>query len=747
MRMRKINHISCKCGVYTPYHLTAGGGEKMILSFVKVLQQITSCGIDLIVQKDNVCQNMRCLKQLAFMLSVHDLKWERITFKKFSAINLKREKKLNKHYLIWIHMSNSLLPTADAFGIFNVYHCQFPFDGLETPQNIHSLERLAEYQSVYLNSHYTLEWYQKFLEREFFLSRMQKTNNNICCLPGLTHFTPPFDFESKVTNVIDSAQKRRGRNIILVGRFFAGIQSKCQLEAIEAFNRISKVRKDVKLYLVGFMATGQEKYVEKVKQLAKLNTNVILKIGASKKELELAQSDSSIVWSITGLGSSSAENPADAEHFGIGLLEAMVQGIIPIVINKGGPVEIVEGLSFKSTVSSLNELVDSTISVLDSDDETLQNMQKEVLHSAYAHRSEGGFEDNFATIFSILGMKLSSGKEKLWQKFVIQMKKTDLENCNSKLILPLKSKKVALYVDNRHDSSIRTNVYRLMKSLGPSWGLHIIHSTLNEHYLKSSLSGVENVQFQNMQNILSLPRTSHQNVLEGDNDNPFNPRNSGSLYNSMWKSSLFWKSLGDVEKVFSFQSDSWFLGDMKQSDEAYDYIGSPWCLEGNSGFLSIEDRPNHAWHMLHDTRRIDLKFRVGNGGISLRSFKAMTAVVEQHGENTTAQENEDVFFVSYLNEDGFQVAEKNEASRFGLECFCKDIPIHNEIIQLWFRLLENKKEDFSTRTLSNYVLFMHKPEIVFSQLADNYVRSLSPSIANEKIHEKMIDVFAEFFMQ
>ena len=94
----------------------------------------------------------------------------------------------------------------------------------------------------------------------------------------------------------------------------------------ERLNRISNIRKDVKLYLCGFMATGQKKYVEKVKQIAKINRNVILNIGASEKELDKAHRESIIVWSITGLGSSS-NHPADAEHFGIGLLEAMAEGL------------------------------------------------------------------------------------------------------------------------------------------------------------------------------------------------------------------------------------------------------------------------------------------------------------------------------------------------------------------------------------------------------------------------------------
>ena len=82
------------------------------------------------------------------------------------------------------------------------------------------------------------------------------------------------------------------------------------------------------------------------------------------------------------------------------------------------------------------------------------------------------------------------------------------------------------------------------------------------------------------------------------------------------------EDLGDVEKVFSFQSDSWFLGSMNinfESYQVYDYLGSSWCLEENSGFLKLEDRPKNAWNMLHETRQLDSTFRIGNGGISFRN--------------------------------------------------------------------------------------------------------------------------------
>ena len=102
-----------------------------------------------------------------------------------------------------------------------------------------------------------------------------------------------------------------------------------------------------------------------------------------------------------------------------------------------------------------------------------------------------------------------------------------------------------------------------------------------------------------------------------------------------------------------------------------------------------------------------------------------------------------------MHRERYRVAGKNVASRFGLECFCKDIPTHNDIIELWFWSLENmkKEKDYLFRRLSNYVLFMHKPELVYSQLAHRYLTSSSSlSVVDERVHERMMEVFVEHFM-
>ena len=80
----------------------------------------------------------------------------------------------------------------------------------------------------------------------------------------------------------------------------------------------------------------------------------------SGDELEDLYSCASIYWHATGLGESPLSTPSRFEHFGISVVEAMAAGVVPIVVEKGGPSEIVQpginGLHWEN----LNDLVDKT---------------------------------------------------------------------------------------------------------------------------------------------------------------------------------------------------------------------------------------------------------------------------------------------------------------------------------------------------------------------------------------------------
>ena len=128
--------------------------------------------------------------------------------------------------------------------------------------------RLSTYNIVYLNSRYTANWYRKFItsERRNFVQR----HGFAPTLPPVTHFPPPFE------PLETSKQKDfRSVRIVLIGRFFDGRQGKHHLDAIKAFEKFSsshsihKTRSDMSLTLVGNLATGQKKYLRKVRTAAK----------------------------------------------------------------------------------------------------------------------------------------------------------------------------------------------------------------------------------------------------------------------------------------------------------------------------------------------------------------------------------------------------------------------------------------------------------------------------------------------
>ena len=73
-------------------------------------------------------------------------------------------------------------------------------------------------------------------------------------------------------------------------------------------------------------------------------------------------SRSSVVWSLTG-GIGPNDNPADAEHFGIAVVEAMSVGNIPVLRARGGLQEIVAHNS-SHLCSSLEDFAQKTYQIL-----------------------------------------------------------------------------------------------------------------------------------------------------------------------------------------------------------------------------------------------------------------------------------------------------------------------------------------------------------------------------------------------
>jgi len=405
--------------VHTPYHLTPGGGERVVLTMVATLQHLMSAPVDLWVRPDNVCTNLQCLRKVTNVLDVQGFDFNRVRMRVVGRDgNLERD----QMYLLWVFMENGLMPTERGHGLLNVYHCQFPFDGVRDNHfSDDDWRRLQSYQLVYLNSRYTENHYRRFLGLEEAKAVANakgapdpKHAFRPKCLPKLTHFPPPVTLLDDEMRGREFHGPRRGLNIIIVGRIFDDLQGKKQLEAIRAFEKVRKRHHQAKLYVVGAAVTGHESYLGQVREAAERTPGVELVVNAKKTHMIDMMFDSLIVWSITGMGRPEMDNPGDAEHFGLALVEAMSTGLIPIVLGKGGPVEITEGTAGAQIVKDEKELAEKTIKIMNRNKDHLR-FRNAALERA---RHQLGFEDNFKALFAPNGVQPSNQYTEQWKNML-----------------------------------------------------------------------------------------------------------------------------------------------------------------------------------------------------------------------------------------------------------------------------------------------------------------------------------------
>lgn len=150
--------------------------------------------------------------------------------------------------------------------------------------------------------------------------------------------------------------------ILSVGRFFPHSHEKKLPEMIRAFAALSRDElAGWELHLAGGVADDalSQAYFRKVQALAK-DLPVVLHPNVDFAELRQLYGQATIYWHAAGFGENEAHHPERFEHFGIAPVEAMAAGCVPIVLDRGGPAEIVQhrrsGLHWKT----LQELKDWT---------------------------------------------------------------------------------------------------------------------------------------------------------------------------------------------------------------------------------------------------------------------------------------------------------------------------------------------------------------------------------------------------
>lgn len=338
-----------KAAIYSPYLDTLGGGEKYMMSIAEILSEgnsvevlidehLLSLGIDL---KDKLSKrfnlNLKTVNFIKAPVGKNSSSLERIFF-------------LKKYDVLFYLTDGSIFyPTS----MKNILHIQSPLPG-QPAKSWWGKIKLRGWDLIIYNSNFTKD----------------HSKENWPIQSEVIY--PPVD-----TDKIRPLKKKK--YILSVGRFSAYLKDKKQANLINAFKELlnDSNAKDWTLNLVGSAGEGDKDYIDELRETAK-NLTVKFYPNLEHNKLIKLYGESSIYWHASGLGEN---DPTKMEHFGISTVEAMSAGCVPVVIAKGGQMEIVEDNESGFLWENLKDLKETTMKLIKNDSIRNQIAKKATLRS------------------------------------------------------------------------------------------------------------------------------------------------------------------------------------------------------------------------------------------------------------------------------------------------------------------------------------------------------------------------------
>ncbi len=300
-----------------------GGGQKYGFTVAYTLQDIFD--ITLIVNKEISLQDIlnwylldlsRCkikIIEIPFFeqFGSQQLDPGRISRRMENPFHIISRESGNYDFFINNSMNEMVYPLSNISALI----CHFPE---RRPKSYFYTDR---YTYVIYNSKYTAHWIEK--KWKFVPHK---------------HIYPPVDMAP------EEEKKPSKENMILSVARFEVSGSKKQLEMVRTFLKLNRrfpdILKEWKLMIVGG-SPGENDYLKKVRETIKKSgaDNIELKLNISGDELKAIYKKSKIFWHLCGLDQT---DPSLVEHFGMTIVEAMQNRLVPIVFDGGGQREIVE---------------------------------------------------------------------------------------------------------------------------------------------------------------------------------------------------------------------------------------------------------------------------------------------------------------------------------------------------------------------------------------------------------------------
>lgn len=318
-----------RIGVFDPYLDTLGGGEKYMLTAAWYLSQ---------KHEVSVFWNDKGILEMGGKRFNLDLSSVKMVDNIFSDKTPLYKKYLqSKRFDAILFLSDGSLPFIGA----KLYvHFQFPVEWVNAG-SVFSKFKNKRIKKIICNSYFT----KTFIDKKF------NMDSEI--------LYPPTYFKQDFPKVDFKIKKKQILNVGRLSTFPDGGLFKKQDLLIKVFKQIvDSGIKDWELVLVVSFPERDKEVLANLKESAK-GYPIKIQENITFEELNKVYGESKIYWHASGLGEDLTIHPERAEHFGITTVEAMLNGLVPVVVNAGGQKEIVrdniDGFLFDNEVELLEK--------------------------------------------------------------------------------------------------------------------------------------------------------------------------------------------------------------------------------------------------------------------------------------------------------------------------------------------------------------------------------------------------------
>lgn len=338
--LRKI-----RVGIYDHAGHFAGGGQRYVAEMAAIMQE--RYDITYIFNNDVTLSDYKDWFDLD--LTRNDMKIIRIPFfeerKRYTAdegmvlgevsnpFDIISRDTLNYDIFVNANMLGKVNPLSPA----SIFVCHFP------DQEKSRFFQVDKYDHLIINGDYTGEW----VARRWQLKPTDK-------------LYPPVNMYN-----VDSSADNKEQIILSVSRFEVS-GSKKQLELVQAFSEMCRQypaqTQGWKLVMIGGSTPGNG-YLEEIEEaVADARCAIEIRANATVADIRDYYRRAAIFWHACGLNET---RPERVEHFGMTTVESMQNCCVPIVIDGGGQREIVEHGDSGFRFSTLEELKQLSISIMD----------------------------------------------------------------------------------------------------------------------------------------------------------------------------------------------------------------------------------------------------------------------------------------------------------------------------------------------------------------------------------------------